>query len=126
MSQLTRRQFGAAAGTIAAAAIIPVRGRAAEVLKFGHITDEANTWHLAAMEFARLVNDEPIVVHHQGEVADRPVVGELGAVVGQRAQLRWTCLRRIAGAIVWIRYGTAATRVPRKSAAIRRVARPCN
>ncbi|HET6520172.1 MAG TPA: TRAP transporter substrate-binding protein [Geminicoccaceae bacterium] len=58
MSQLTRRQFGAAAGAIAAASIIPVRGRAAEVLKFGHITDEENTWHLAAMEFARLVNEK--------------------------------------------------------------------
>ena len=57
--QISRRRFGPLpAGTVAASSIIPVRGRAAEVLKFGHITDEANTWHLAAMEFARLVNEK--------------------------------------------------------------------
>jgi TRAP-type transport system periplasmic protein len=58
MNKLSRRQFGAATGAIAAASIIPVRARAAEVLKFGHITDETNTWHLAAAEFARLVEEK--------------------------------------------------------------------
>ena len=74
MSQLTRRQFGALAGTVAAASIIPVRGRAAEVLKFGHITDEANTWHLAALEFARLV-DEKTAGEVQVEVYPNSSIG---------------------------------------------------
>lgn len=62
MTKLTRRRFGAgvAAGgaVLAAPAIIGNRARAAEVLRFGHIADEQNTWHLAAVEFGRLVEEK--------------------------------------------------------------------
>lgn len=60
MFSLTRRRFGGlAAGAAAATALLPHRrARAEEVLRFSHIANEDNTWHLGALEFARLVDEK--------------------------------------------------------------------
>ena len=59
MLSMTRRQFGGLAGAAAATTLLPhQRARAEEVLRFSHIANEDNTWHLGALEFARLVEEK--------------------------------------------------------------------
>ena len=58
MINISRRQFGGMVGAGAAATLLPRRyARAQEVLRFSHIANEDNTWHLGALEFARLVEE---------------------------------------------------------------------
>ena len=58
MLSLSRRKFGGLVGATAAASVLPRRrARAEEVLRFSHIANEDNTWHLGALEFARQVEE---------------------------------------------------------------------
>ncbi len=59
MLNISRRQFGGMVGMGAAATLLPHRrAKAQEVLRFSHIAAEDNTWHLGALEFARLVEEK--------------------------------------------------------------------